>query len=115
MTTDTRTDGELNRIIAEWMGVWSPVCDRIGGCMKILFGPKVACKCDDMEPTCPDYCRDLNAVHEAVAKCSELLLIGYVNALHKICRPNPGVSSIHVIEASARHRAEALVKSIDAT
>lgn len=57
----------------------------------------------------PNYCRDLNAVQGVVSTFKDGDLIRYVNVLWEVCTPNPSVSLIHVIEAKARQRAEALV------
>ena len=117
MTTETRTDDELNRIIAEWMG-WRNFI-TLGG---VVNGwpetpPTVlVLKVPGPDPV-PNYCRDLNAVHEAERALSNGTLSSVYDRfeihLAEVCfleghRRN-------MIHSSARQRAEALVKVIEST
>ena len=120
---DTRSSAELNHIIAEWMG-WTP-----GTVINFTNGeehypwPKNA----------PDYCGDLNAVHEACQKLNEsqrekwaalivnadcmteemavrILSQAKITEWHE----TPMRYAFNDLNASARQRAEALAKVIEA-
>jgi len=56
----------------------------------------------------PDYCNDLNAMHEAVRTLKSRERITYSDLLHQIA----GYHSYDVSEATARQRAEAFLKTI---
>jgi len=97
MTTDPRTDDELNRIIAEWMG-WIYHNDH-----------------HDISYTKPDgslgnhdFCNDLNAMQEAEDGMSKGQLARYVIHLGKVCS-----GGMRIWRAKAHQRAEALVKVIE--
>lgn len=89
------TDQEINVAIAEACGALE-VCEECGGC---LLAPP------------PDYCHDLNAMHEA-----EKLVVqaggtwtGYISSLHETSL----VENCSMIwHATARQRAEALLRTI---
>jgi hypothetical protein len=57
----------------------------------------------------PDYCNDLNAMHEAVRILKSRERITYTDLLHEIA----GYHSYDVSEATARQRAEAFLKTIN--
>jgi hypothetical protein len=59
--------------------------------------------------TIPDYCNDLNAMHEAVRILESRERITYSDLLHQIA----GYHSYDVSEATARQRAEAFLKTIN--
>jgi len=117
MNTDKRTDDELNRIIAEWCG-WASFREVAGiGIIGIAPGPTARDWTD-----IPNYCREVDSVIEACNKLkdwpdtspeSEQRM--FVRALSKVvfsvitCTQNDFL----IINATARHRAEALVKVIE--
>lgn len=105
---DLRTDQELNRIIAEWYR--SDLPDS--GVSVAEFG--------ESPPFYPSYCTDLNAIHEAEKKLTEVWQIemwfveldGIVNSgLPKF--KTSFAAQIAVTQATARQRAEALVAVIE--
>ena len=138
---DQRTDEELNRVIAEWMGprqfllikhrlYWGP--NRSGYVQHIALAGRysdeeskklesVHGEPDDVtrvEAPIPNYCTDLNAIHEAENKwCDQDLpddashpLYRLADTLYGVCVPRDN----QPFRATARQRAEALVKVIEA-
>lgn len=84
------TDEQINAAIAEACGWTCPSCD---------------------DPACssalrPNYCNDLNAMHEAEEFLSGNLWIGYVNELANI------EGNLFGIRATARQRAEAFLRTL---
>jgi len=67
----------------------------------------------------PDYCNDLNAIHDAekavIMKDQDKYGLKYSQALFDICNPidKSGCSSANMLYATARQRAEAFIKTID--
>lgn len=116
MNKDTRTDQELNRIIAEWVGFkihwlddWRERCiTEPDGDKYSPSDPKV-----NLTGMLPPYSTNLNAIHEAEKKLNDHQSIKYVDRLWLLPKINPAVSVIHVIRATARERAEALVAVIE--
>ena len=126
MNTDNRTDEELNRIIAEWMGNPEPhwICIR---CNQKVPSSHVTYEETHGIDSClgsvtwiesPNYCRDLNAVHEAEKKvlgsstgwCDFALAL--MNVLHAADMSElDGITCI--LQATARQRTEALVRVIE--
>ena len=117
MNTDTRTDAELNRIIAEWMG-WviaiNPNHCHLENAGRLPNGPF------DGWQEIPSYCTDLNVIHEAENKwCEQPELdddemhpkYAYVRYLYNIVVP----LNRQPFRATARQRAEALVAVIQAS
>lgn len=119
MNTDKRTDEELNRIIAGWAGTGSYV-DEVG-----LIQLPMATDGQSWDFS-PNYCRDLNAVHEAVMRLLNSKP-GYWDrawfwGLHQLVT---GIDShdgwgevdarscCDTSNATARQRAEALVRVIE--
>ena len=100
MNTDKRTDDELKLIIAEWSGY-------AGGYIVTN---------DGKHPL--NYCRDLNAVHEAEKKLDSEWSGRYAGEIIDIgcelgvCWTTRSVASIC---ATARQRAEALIKVIESS
>lgn len=109
MTKDSRTDEELNRIIAEWCG-WT-------------FHPESSTS--DIESYEPEhwtdqsgaavnsfFCDDLNAIHDAWFKLNNNEKHRFQDALQVVL-----LNSLYpvgwLICATARQRAEALVKVIE--
>lgn len=107
---DQRTDEELNRIIAEWMG-WKPQSVYT---TQDHDGTDIVCKGGQPRP---NYCRDLNACHEAENKWCEQdgpmdvnhprYLLGHT--LYNVIVPY----TEQPFRATARQRAEALVRVIE--
>ena len=110
--SDPRTDDDLNRIIAEWCG-WVRVMKSDGTIYWLSPTDYYHEIVGKVIKVYPNYCRDLNAVQGVVSTFKDGDLIRYVNVLWGVCTPNPSVSLIHVIEAKARQRAEALLKVIE--
>lgn len=109
---DTRTDQELNKIIAEWMG-WLRMI-RMG--KEVYYDPEGG---HVFPHKLPDYCSDLNAIHEAVYKCNDSQCKLWVNNLEQILRSKLRDEGVHQWpddfsrhNALARQRAEALVSLI---
>jgi len=102
MNKDNRTDEELNRIIAEWCG-WVP---SDGDHKRRNAWLEIAGEDWPIRP--PNYCRDLNAVHEAEKR----ILGDLLNMWDKYCELLGG-SLYHCAHADASQRAEALVKVIE--
>jgi hypothetical protein len=97
------TDSEINKIIAEYIQ-WKPA---------IIFRDMTGKPFEGWDIP-PDYCRDLNAMHEAEKTLSrgqnyhQLYGFGfYVNTLTQICYQQ------HILTATASQRAEAFVRTID--
>lgn len=100
MNKDTRTDKELNRIIAEW-------CPDV---VNRYYGP---CGTND-------FCNDLNAIHEAEKKLgTDWEMDVWFGKLDEIVNKglpkfkNSIAGAIAVTQATARQRAEALVAIIE--
>jgi hypothetical protein len=102
------TDSEINKIIAEYIQ-WKPAIIPRDMTGKPFEGWDIP----------PDYCNDLNAMHEA-----EKFLEGshnwnkYTDILGKLCLYKPELHGLRtfvniIVSASARQRAEAFVKTID--
>jgi len=111
---DQRTDGELNRIIAEWHGV---VAEEGGDGFWYLFlrdrklGTGAGLSFDHAWAVfCPHYCTDLNAIHEAEKKLGNDKVIPYVRFIGNLVE-----SGTPLMFATARQRAEALVAVIEST
>ena len=101
------TDSEINKIIAEYIQ-WKPA---------IIFRDMTGKPFEGWDIP-PDYCRDLNAINEAVKtffkenNCSD-----YIDHLENICKTDGWtIMSIEerfkIINATARQRAEAFLKTI---
>lgn len=90
---DTRTDDELNRIIAEWAG-WNPA-----GFIHWKDGP--------------DYCNDLNAIQTTERKLKGGSAALYVDKLCDTAMESPENELPLFLSATARQRAEALVAVIE--
>ncbi len=102
------TDDEINKAIAE-------ACGIVG---KDQWGPLYRTK-DGVVRNCPDYCKDLNAMHEAIRifdyeQCEE-----FEEHLCDICErandeaENPAPWRFAVVHATARQRAEAFLRTIN--
>lgn len=118
------TNEELNAEIAEYCG-WRKIREQdyqpfgtneyIHGPSQVLVGIHPESDVDDIEyEVIPDYCNDLNAMHEAEKTLSrgqnyhQLYGFGfYVNTLTQICYQQ------HILTATASQRAEAFVRTID--
>ena len=120
MNTDQRTDEELNRVIAEWCGwMFIPARDiYISGQLQAV-PEEWESPNGDYHDNLPNYCRDLNACHEAEMR---LFLQGegeagdpyvrrrYLHALDAITG-----DQWNTVSATARQRAEALVRVIESS
>lgn len=114
---DTRPDSELNRIIAEWCGWKYNGMGTVGS----LHHP-TNCTCfDGAGCSIPSYCTDLNAMHEAVEtlRNNQVHFFGYFGSLFTVV--TNGLEwggdleffGFNLINATARQRAEALVRVIE--
>lgn len=61
------------------------------------------------QPCIPDYCSDLNAMHEAENTMNDLQKISYIYALDRAAKPNPSIHDWNVINATADQRATAFI------
>lgn len=124
MSTDPRSNDELNRIIAEWCG-WKPSEGEIAAAeswASITEPPEW------VDPKPPNYCADLNEVHEAELRLDDKLsrrfdghllrLLGFDKFI--VMFNDDGSSTEEFAEmcrllrrATARQRAEALVLVIE--
>ncbi len=101
-----KTNDELNKIIAKWCG-WHTILDD-------EYGPLRGCKPGEVVTPgfiftdIPNYCTDLNAIHEAVKKLPEGPFTWWSNHLMQIVGTH-----LKSINAGARERAEALVAVIE--
>ena len=108
---------DINVIIAEYCG-WKNIKEidyqpigtdpYIDGPDQMWVGIHPESDCDEYEPL-PDYCNDLNAIHEAECKLSNSLKWDHLANLHKIMK------TYHTAElyfAPVKQRAEAFVKTI---
>ena len=118
------TNEEINIEIAEFCG-WRKIREQdyqpfgtneyIHGPSQVLVGIHPESDVDDIEyEVIPDYCNDLNEMHEAEKTLSrgqnyhQLYGFGfYVNTLTQICYQQ------HILTATASQRAEAFVRTID--
>jgi len=115
MNTDTRSDEELNRVIAEWCG-WKFVPSRdIYICGQLQAVPE-----EWVDPGSesynapPNYCRDLNACHEAEGKLDDEQFDLFRWILwDAVKKPTINAWFRAHLSAEARQRAEALVKVIE--
>jgi hypothetical protein len=105
--SDTRTDEELNRIIAGWMG-WKP---SEGDLKAEEAWEQVTGNRPTTQP--PDYCNDMNAMHEAVLKLSDDQIELYSDHVYsnRAFRFHSKAKALHT--AGMRQRAEALVTVIE--
>jgi len=114
MNKDNRTDEELNRIIAEWCG-WVP---SDGDHKRRNAWLEIAGEDWPIRP--PNYCRDLNAVHEACQKLFEFpskewiggsLADDYDAEIQRMS----AYQNLFRWDHEARQRSEALVKVIESS
>jgi len=137
MNTNKRTDDEINRIIAEWCGwKWEP--HTYGTCLRDPSGAIVNNNYAEVWRL-PNYCRDLNAVRDAESKLSDdqqfqliRVLTGLDESFDRLHKIDPkrfpkretwiedymhrlGWDQVWAfcLQATARQRAEALVKVIE--
>jgi len=121
MKADTRSDEELNRIIAEWAKAdeahW-----KCTGCGEKVPGTHVTyeehhgvdrCMAPVIWVSEPNYCRDLNACHEAEMRLNREQLVDYCCFRLRYTTGEGMASDYKMICATARQRAEALVKVIE--
>lgn len=116
---DPRSDAELNRIIAEWMGVTAIEEDDgfwylwLGN---LRLGSGAGLSNDHAWVVfCPNYCIDLNAIHEAEQKLTDNEHINFQWFLFESAYngSNSQTAERMRVSATARQRAEALVKVIE--
>lgn len=96
------TDEQINQRIAEACG-WEIFNKPLTG---YGFAAYSKSPNGDPSPGIPDYCNDLNAMHEAEEFLSGNLWIGYVNDLANI------EGNLFGIRATARQRAEAFLRTL---
>lgn len=113
-----RFDEELNRTIAEWMG-WKLIPSHdiyISGQLQAVPEEWESSN-GDYHDELPNYCRDLNACHEAEGKILEDADTGYAYdcELNVVCKVfEDGILTFkNMWHATARQRAEALVAVIE--
>lgn len=119
MKAETRTESELNRIIAEWCG-WTNL--RLS---KKPY-PSATAPWRGKRPGSsgyswsPYYCRDLNALNTAIySNYTEDIADFYAMRLWEIVNPDVSLETCTSVEllafcnANARDRAEALVRVIE--
>lgn len=135
------TDREINEAIAEACGwVWyripkTPSETRVYRCLfhpsihEIDQSPEWLVRADGTEGICnweymqrdghvPDYCKDLNAVHSAVATLTRERYDaddGFTYHLARVVHQDPdeaGWNFYELQEATARQRAEAFIKTV---
>jgi hypothetical protein len=114
------TDQEINEAIAlhlGWLRPEHPDCmkHKIGWSMpeKWWMDPKTVLR---FGHDIPNYCTDLNAMAQAVKVLDINDLCRYIDELDKICVPVHICHYTHwiaVVEASARQRAEAFLRTIN--
>jgi len=107
MTKDNRTDDEINRVIAEWCG-WEYVSNGCGYETRYVGTPSET----RVFVPVPNYCDDLNAVHQAWLKLNKDEKHRFQDALQRVLLSRLQ-ASCWIIGAEARQRAEALVKVIE--
>lgn len=122
MNTDNRTDDELNKVIAEWCGwKWEPHASGI--CLRDPSGSIVNNNYAE-DWRLPNYCCDLNAVHEAEKKVPDAKQMLYARHLLELstgCGDNMpcgflnGATLWVAVHSMPRQRAEALVRVIETT
>lgn len=96
---------EINIAIAEWRG-WKP-CPKIG-CNEHWTSPT------GVTMKQPNFCEDLNAMHEAEGKLNETQVQAYLNRLAD-CTPVKSQNRYGywpMVHATAPQRAEALMRTI---
>jgi len=115
---DQRTDQELNRIIAEWMG-WKQICDwsdPFSGRFGLYGYPPFE---RNEEKPVLNYCKDLNAIHKAEKKATFAELTKQHHVMFQTAWDNDPDTveqvKFDLVYATARQRAEALVAIIEAT
>lgn len=96
------TDEQINQRIAEACGWW-------GNCKENCMRPP---NCTDMYCEIPNYCHDLNAMHEAEATLDEDCRNGFRLELLNVTDSKHFGDFKH-IHATARQRAEALLRTLD--
>jgi hypothetical protein len=92
------TDGQINAAIAEACG-WKEV--RVNGSAGVYKGFDNGA---ELRPDIPDYCTDLNAMHEAEHKLPYVQLCNYIDLLIEFS-PEAAV-------ATSRQRAEAFLRTL---
>lgn len=100
------TDDQINRAIAETCG-WTILRSPLGGCGFAAYAkdPK-----ENPQPGIPDYCTDLNAMHEAEKVLEEKKFVKkYELTLGRNGGNRFEWSKIH---ATARQRAEAFLRTL---
>jgi len=107
------TNEQINIAIAEACG-WKLVKDDPNHepYMEDPLGYKIAI--NSLQHRLPNYCKDLNAIHDAVMTLPENKRILYGMYLSCACGhiDKNNVGLWHISTATARHRAEAFLKTI---
>ena len=101
------TDFEINKAIAEVCGWKIHHMDRY-----LITDPKYP---HSVQPigTIPNYCNDLNAMHEAEKSIQENKRVLYGIHLAWICGHTKNVGLWHISTATAKNRAEAFLKTFE--
>lgn len=112
---DTRTDAELNRIIAEWVGwvYYMPTPEAISrgypGYPYWMHNKYAGAGFTGELIHPPNYCTNLNAIHEAEKKLNDSQIDQYKHRLQIAVTEKERISQC----TTARQRAEALVAVIE--
>jgi len=91
------TDKQINQRIAEACGWW-------GNCKENCMRPP---NCTDMYCEIPNYCHDLNAMHEAEKVISKEQIDDYCDLLWP-----KGYGWFYAVHTTARERAEAFLRTL---
>jgi hypothetical protein len=101
------TDTEINIAIAECCG-WHDIDPvRVNG----PEGYKPDCE-GDVWSYVPNYCADLNAMHEAIMSQPGSIRVSINHVLMETLRPNEPFILDRTINATSRQRAEAFLKTL---
>lgn len=100
------TNDQINRAIAEVCG-WTDIHDSGPWHNHKLWGypPELPGQGGNAYKYIPDYCADLNEMHEAEKACRVDRNWIYLNELDLVCR-------VDAVYATARERAEALLRTL---
>ena len=92
------TDDQINAAIAEACGWWG---NRKGNCMRPPNRTDMYCEI-------PNYCNDLNAMHEAEKTLSETNMFVMAHHIERLVSRH----GQHYFHATARQRAEAFLRTL---
>lgn len=108
------TDEQINQMIAEACG-WKIFAKPLGGCGFAAYAKNPN---GDPSPGIPDYCNDLNAMHEAENVLDYEQSESFADIMYNLCADqnseleNPMPWRFSVCHATARQRAEAFLRTL---